>query len=284
MSPQDHPTQSRSGPLRATAGQKKGKVFYGWWIALVTGIGLFLHYGPMIAFTFGVFLKPLSQEFGWSRTDISLAFALANLAASGALPLVGLLVDRWGARKVIVPSLLLFGTGIVSFAFLSAHLWHLYALYLVIGIVAGGTTPVPYAKVISCWFDKQRGLALGLAGAGTSVGAFIMPSLAQACIAAVGWRHAYVFLGLLVIVIASPVVGLFLKETPQMLGLWPDGETGAPTGAAIRHGPEPGMSGREAWHTGTFWFMTSAFFLVSVSLHGCILHLVPLLTDRGVSV
>jgi MFS family permease len=266
----------------ATKEQKSGKIFHGWWVVLVAGIGLSLSYGPIIVGTFGVFLKPLSQEFGWSRTGISLAFSLGNLMFSGALPLIGRLVDRLGARKVILPSVLIFGLGVMSFYFLSASLWHFYALYLLLGVVNSGPLPA-YSKVISRWFDQKRGLALGLAMAGMGVGGFIIPPLAQALITTVGWRQAYVFLGLLVIGITMPVVGLFLKETPQRMGLWPDGAVVAPAGVAKRNGQEPGLSGREAWHTGAFWLMVGAFFLQSVGFHGYYIHLVPLLTDRGVS-
>src|SRR5262245_40927930 len=214
-----------------TSEQKSDKVFHGWWVVLVAGVGLSLNYGPIIVATFGVFLKPLGQEFGWSRTGISLAFSLGNLMFSGALPLIGRLVDRLGARKVILPSVLIFGLGVMSFYFLSASLWHFYALYLLLGGVSSGTAPA-YSKVIPHWFDQKRGLALGLAMAGISVGGFILPPLAQTLITTVGWRQAYVFLGLLAIGITMPVVGLFLKETPQRMGLWPDGAMVAPAGVA----------------------------------------------------
>ena len=235
----------------ATKEQKSSKIFYGWWVVLVAGVGLSLSYGPIIVITFGVFLKPLSQEFGWSRAGISLAFSLANLVYSGALPLIGRLVDRLGARKVILPSVLLFGLGVMSFYFLSASLWHFYALYMLMGAVSSGLLPA-YSKVISRWFDQKRGLALGLAMAGIGVGGFLTPPLAQALITTVGWRQAYVVLGLLVIGITMPVVGLFLKETPQRMGLWPDGAMVVPAAVAKRDGQEPGLSGREAWHTGAF--------------------------------
>ncbi len=265
------------------AGQKGGKVFYGWWVVLAAGIGLSVHSGPIIASTFGVFLKPLSQEFGWSRTQISLAFSLLTLVGGGAVVVVGRLVDRFGARKVLLPSALLFGLAFMSLYFLTAYLWHFYALYLVLGIIGSGTTPVAYSKVISHWFDKKRGLALALAMVGISLGAFIMPPLAQALITAVGWRQAYVVLGLLTVTGTLPVVGLLLKESPQLMGLAPDGGPATDAGLAAQHGQEQGLSGAEAWHTASFWLMAWAFFLVSVSFHGCIIHLVPLLTDRGVS-
>jgi MFS family permease len=144
-----------------TARQKSGKVFYGWWVVLTAGVGLALHFGPIIVPTFGVFLKPLSQEFGWSRTQISLAFSLSTLGVTLTVPFIGRLVDRFGAHKVIVPAVLFLGLSVLSLFFLSAHLWHFYAVYLLMGVVGSGTTPVPYAKVISRWFDRKARLGLG---------------------------------------------------------------------------------------------------------------------------
>jgi sugar phosphate permease len=265
------------------AGQPGDKIFYGWWIVLVSGVGLALHYGPIIVGTFGVFLKPLSQEFGWSRAQISLAFSLSALGITVAVPFVGRLVDRFGARRVIVPAVLLFGLSVLSLSFLSAQLWQFYAIYLVMGVVGSGTTPVPYSKVISRWFDRRRGLALGLSVAAVAVSGSLMPSLAQALIGWGGWRQAYMLLSLVAMGVALPVVGLLLKEAPQVMGLAPDGEAVDQAKASVRRVLEEGLSFREAWQTGTFWLMASAFFLMSISFHGCVIHLVPLLTDRGLS-
>jgi len=199
-----------------TTSQTSGKIFYGWWIVLVAAVGLSMGYGPIVTFTFGVFFKPLSQEFGWNRAQVSLAFSLSLLIMSFFFPFIGRLVDRFGARRVIVPSVWLFGFGLISFSLLSARLWHLYAIYLVLGVVGGGTAPVPYSNVISHWFDQRRGLALGLAMVGLGLSTFIMPSLAQTLIVTGGWRRAYMTIGLMVMAVAIPVVALFLKETPQL--------------------------------------------------------------------
>ncbi len=283
MSPQDHLQQPMSGPPRATVGQKGSNIFYGWWVVLASGVGLAMHFGPIIVPTFGVFLKPLSQEFGWSRTQISLAFSLATLGVTVVVPFIGRLVDRFGARTVILPAVLFFGLSVLSRSFLSAHLWHFYVIYLFMGVVGSGTTPVPYAKAISRWFDRKRGLALGLAVAALAASGSIMPSLAQALIAAVGWRQAYVLLGLMAMGVAIPAVGLLLKETPQMMGLEPDGETVGQAETFKPRSPERGLSFHETRHTGTFWLMVGAVFLMSARFHGYIIHLVPLLTDRGLS-
>jgi MFS family permease len=180
-------------------------------------------------------------------------------------------------------STLLFGLGVLSLYFLSAHLWHFYTLFLFLGVVGSGTAAVPYSKVISQWFDRKRGLALGLALVGSSIGIAVTPSLAHALISSVGWRSAYVILGLLTMGITLPVVGLFLTERPQLMGLWPDGEASATATAAKKLEPEPGLSCHEARHTVTFWVLVSAAFLVSASFVGCLTQLAPLLTDRGVS-
>ncbi|MGE0826351.1 MAG: MFS transporter [Candidatus Binatia bacterium] len=258
-----------------------GPFLYGWWIVFIAAIGLFMGYGPIVTFTFGVFLKLLNQEFGWSRGEISQAFSLSLLVMSFAFPVVGRCVDRFGARRVILPAILLFSLSLMSLSLLSANLWHLYAIYIVLGLVGGGTAPIPYSNVLSHWFDRRRGLALGVAMVGLGLGTFVMPSLAQILITSYGWRSAYVLIGLMVMVVTIPVVGLFLKETPGMVGLEPDGKW--PVSGRKDIGAQPGLTATEAWQTRTFWILVSAFFLMSASAHGCLIHLVSLLTDRGIS-
>lgn len=262
--------------------ETSGSFLYGWWIVFVAAIGLFMGYGPVVTFTFGVFLRMLNQEFGWSRGDISQAFSISLLVMSFALPVVGRLVDRFGARKVIIPSILLFGLGLMSLSLLSGNIWQFYAVYILLGLAGGGTAPVPYSNVLSHWFDKRRGLALGLAMVGLGLGAFVMPSLAQILVVSQGWRQAYVVFGLMVMVVTIPVVGLFLKETPEMVGLRSDGATGNVIDATTSE-QKVGFSAQEARRTQTFWILVSAFFLMSASVHGCLIHLVSLLTDRGIS-
>jgi len=263
--------------------QKNGKIFYGWYILLAAAVGLFMGYVPMIGYTFSVFFNPLSKEFHWSRAEISLAFSLSLLSLSVVLPIAGRLVDRFGARRVILPAAVLFGTALASFYFLTDSLWHFYAIYLFLGIVGGGTAPVPYYNVVSHWFDKRRGLALGLAMGGAGIGTFFMPFFSFALITKVGWRAAYALIGLVIVAVTLPVVGLFLKDNPLTMGLLPDGEMDSPSESKKEGRDSHGLSSREALRTRTFWLMCSAFLLVSMSLNGCLIHLVPMLSDRGVS-
>jgi MFS family permease len=262
---------------------KSRKIFYGWWVVLAASIGLGLSSGSIILSTFTVFFKPISQEFNWNRSEVSLGFSLYILMFGLSAPITGRLIDRVRARKVIVPAVLVYGLGLIGFYFLSGPLWQFYALYLLMGLMASGAGSVAYLSVISHWFDKKRGLALGLVMAGYGTGASFIPSVAQRLISTTGWRETYVLLGILAIVGTIPVVAVVLKETPQELGLLPDGEQ-APEGEVRQlHGQKLGISFREALTAGAFWKMGFSLFLVSACVQGTLIHLVPMLTDRGLS-
>jgi sugar phosphate permease len=265
------------------SGGPEDQIFYGWWIVVVSAIGLFMGYGAIISFTFGVFSNPVAQEFRWTRTEISLAYSLSLIVYCLATPMLGRLIDRLGARRIILPSALMFGLCLISFQTVAGSLWHFYAIYIVMGLVGGGNSLVPYAGVISHWFDKRRGLALGLAAIGVGTSTFVMPSLAHALITAAGWRGAYTSLGLLVILVTIPVVGFFLVDKPQLMGLLPDGEAVSSDQIETNRGHAQGMTSSEALRTGTFWLLFISFLLIGISIVGCLIHLVPMLTDRGVS-
>jgi MFS family permease len=261
---------------------ERPRFFYGWWIVVVSAIGLGLGYAPIIVYSFGVFIKPLTQELHSNRASISLAFTLANLLQSVSSPLAGRLADRFGARRVILLSTVILALLLVSSHLLSAKLWDFYVFYGLLGFVGSGPAPIPYVKVISRWFDRRRGLALGLTMFGIGSGAILMPALTQRLIAMLGWRSTYMVIGLLVLVVSVPAVAFFLKESPEEMGLLPDGAIAARQ-AAEKQNIAEGMAWRDTRHSKAFWLMVGAIFLVGASVHGCVLHLVPLLSDRGVS-
>lgn len=262
---------------------KRPRIFFGWWIVAVAATGLAFGYGPVIVYTFSVFFKPVSEEFQWTRAETSLAFSLSLTLMIVAMPVIGRLVDRYGARRVILPAAAVLGVSLISFSIPSLGQWHFYGVYLILGLIGAGTTPVPYNSVLSHWFDKKRGLALGLATIGIGVSTVIMPSLAHALITRFGWRGAYALLGVFVIVVTIPVVGFFLKETPQMMGLSVDAAEGSAEIVRESDAERPGISAKDARRSSTFWIMCVSFFLISVSINGCLIHLIPILTDRGIS-
>jgi MFS family permease len=255
-------------------------------VVATAALGLCLGAAPIIVYSFAVFFKPLSQEYHARRAAISFAFTLQNVAAALFAPLTGRLIDRFGARKVILPGTAIFGLLLVSSKLLGSKVWYLYVFFAVVGIVQGCTSPVGYSAVVSHWFNRRRGLGLGLMMLGIGVGAIVAPSVAQRLIAMFGWRAAYAIWGCVALLIALPMAAAFLRNDPKDKGLLPDGDLEPSERAG--HPTEPrtsaeGLSWHQIWHGSTFWLLVSSFFLAGASVHACVLHLAALLTDRGVS-
>jgi MFS family permease len=260
----------------------RSKLFYGWWMVLTAALALCLGAGPITVFSFGVFFTPLTQAFHAGRAGVSFAFTLHNLTSSISAPFVGRLMDRFGARRVILPLTASFGLILLSGRALAGSIFYFYLFYGALGVVSPGTAPVAYGLVISRWFNRRRGLALGLAMLGVGIGAIIIPPVAQRLIAAFGWRTAYALLGCAVLLIPLPVVGAFLREDPAQHGLTPDGDE-QPLERSPGEERDDGLSWHEIWHAPSFWLMLVIFFLVGASVHACAIHMPALLADRGMS-
>ena len=188
-----------------------------WLVVAVSSVGLFLHFGSLLVNAFGVVLTTLCDQFQWSRGQVSIAFTLATLTAMLAMPLTGWLTDRFGSRRPILVCMAVFGALYASLCALTPHLWHLYAVFLLLGLVGPGTSAVPHASLISRWFTERRGLALGLAMCGTAFGGVIWPRATQGLLDQFGWRNAYAISGGAVLLVAVPLLFLLLKE-PSTIG------------------------------------------------------------------
>ena len=241
----------------------------GWLVVLAAYCGAMVGFGSLLVFSFSIFLKPLSGAFGWSRESVSAAFGLAALSIAVCSPPLGHLLDRYGPRRVILPCMAIFGVAFASVGLLTPHLLHLYAIFVLMGVVGNGTTQMGYSRAVSTWFDKRRGLALALMLAGLGTGSIIFPPLAQALIAAYGWRVAYFVLGVVVLLLGIPLTALFVRERPH--------ET------VRAQTTLPGATVSEGLRSPAFWILIATLFLSSVSMNGSITHLSALLTDRGVT-
>jgi predicted MFS family arabinose efflux permease len=241
-----------------------------WWIVVGSVLGLTVGNGPMMQFTFGVFLKPVTEDLGTDRATLSVAL-LIGLALTGvATPIFGSLVDRFGVRRAALPVIVLFALVLAGLGQFATSPLAFIAIYAVMGVFAAGQTPLPYAKSLAAAFDRSRGLALGIAMAGVGIGTIVIPQIAQALIVNVGWRMAYVGLGAILLVVALPCMTFLVrdpKSEPDISGSLP-GE---------------GWLGRRALRTPTFWIMAFAFFALAFTCAGVIAHIAIILTDRGVS-
>ena len=228
-------------------------------------------------------MKPLSAEFGWERGDISLAITLTALSLSFAMPVAGRLVDRFGPKRVLYPSILLLGSLVASLYFLTDSILHLYLNFICIGIAGSGTGGVAYAKVVTNWFSRRRGLALGMTMAGVGLGNAIVAPYAQFLIELTGWRLAYVGLAATMVAITLPLVWLLLKESPEEMGLRADGVDQPAQQADSENQQVYGLAAADARKTHTFWIMLVAFVGIGLGVNGLGIHLVPMLTDWGMA-
>jgi MFS family permease len=258
------------------------RLFYGWWMVVVTAVCLLFSEPTVTVYSFSVFLKAVSQDFHVGRGAVSFAFTIHNLCAAAISPFVGRLIDRFGIRRVVLPSALLAGLVIISAKRIGSSLSQYYLFYLALGCIGLGAGVVPYSAVISRWFDRHRGLALGLMSFGSGTAAMLYPPVAQRLIALYGWRSAYAIFGTAILVIPFVVLWLFLKEDPRQMGLFSDGIVPSHPQATTDR-KLSGLVWSQIWTTCTFWLLVCAFFLAGASVHACVLHLAAMLSDRGAS-
>jgi len=258
------------------------KLFYGWWVALACGIGLGCGIATVLLYTFGIFVGPLQAEFGWTQTNIFTALFLATLTITFIAPFFGILVDRLGARRVILVGLVLEAILIASFYFQNDNLLTFYLRYIGIAIFGLGTTHIAFTRIIALWFDESRGLALGITLAGVGIGGFAWPILSQWAIDMFGWRTAYLVVAATIVGVGCTVILAIVRDTPQAMGLLPDGKIHVGEGAPKQVVP-PGMTLKMALSSGRFWVMLVAFLLIGFAVTSLQVHLVPLLISRGVT-
>jgi predicted MFS family arabinose efflux permease len=245
-----------------------------WWVVVGAVAGLFVCNGPVLGFTFGVFLKPIMADTGWQRSSVSFALSAGGILSALAVPVLGRLMDRWSIRRVALPGIAIYAALTALLGLSPPVFWVFTLMFAAAEAASAIQTPLGYAKAISAWFDARRGLALGIAMAGVGLGGFVIPQLANLLIARLGWRGAYVSLALLTLAVAFPVVALWIREPRPG-----EGERRSPVAGAEL----AGLTAREAAGLPRFWILAAAFFLVAVAINGSVAHVVPLLTDRGLS-
>jgi MFS family permease len=228
---------------------------------------------PMVYTVFGLFLLPISVEFHWPRSSVSLVLLIVAVAGAIGFPVVGRLIDRYGARAVILPGIVAFAAAVSGISLIGASRLHLYLAYALVGIAGTIPSSVTFTKVIAGWFDRHRGLSLGIVGGlGNGIGSALSPLCTHALIAQHGWRVAYQGLGVAIIAIGLPTLSLLLRDPAS-----------AARAVPADAGGTDGMTLAQARGTVTFWIILAAIALGAGCMTAVFAHVVPMLIDRGVT-
>ncbi|MEE8307000.1 MAG: MFS transporter, partial [Gammaproteobacteria bacterium] len=173
---------------------------------------------PMVYTVFSLFLIPIATEFGWPRSAVSIVLLFIAIAGALSYPVIGRLIDRFGARQIILAGNLLFAASVAAVAFTPANRWIFYSVFFVLGVTAAIPSPAMFTKVIAGWFDRSRGFALGfVGGVGNGVGAAISPVFATFLLNGFGWRGAHLGIAAAIVIIGFPILFWLLKDPPDAL-------------------------------------------------------------------
>ncbi len=245
--------------------------FHGWTQIIASTVGVAVCVIPITILSLGVFMVPLGDAYGFGRGDISLALTILSFAMAAALPVAGRLIDAYGVKIPMIASYLIYGGGVaaIPFAIENFGLPGFYALALLLGVAGAPSSTVAFVKVLSGWFDKSRGLAMGFAMSGIALGGAIAPFYAATLIEAFDWQTGFYGLALLPLVVGL-ITSFVLQEPPHL----------APT--ADRSGIT-GMTQAEALKTKVFWMLLFLFLVAATAIHGIQIHLAPLLQDNGLT-
>lgn len=243
-----------------------------WTMLMPCTLGIMLCSVPN--YSLGVMIRPLEEEYGWSRAEISSGpFIIALIALIGA-PLIGMVMDRYGARRIALPGVLLFCATLALCSMATSSIWTWWLLWVVVGIAAMTVIPSMWTFAINSFFDKNRGKALAIALSGTGIGAFSMPPLTNWLIDVYGWRGAYVALGLILALICFPLTLFFFRSAADVLRKAKS--NAAPVILS-------GMTAREGFRTLRFYLLALATVIFSTAICGLTANQTPILIAQGLT-
>ena len=245
--------------------------YRGWWIVAVAAVAMSTGPGQFAFGAFGLFIKPLGEEFGWDRAQLSLAATYFTIALAFSIPTIGQLADRFGSRKVVLPSTLVFAALLALPALLVDTLWELFLIYILMGCLGAGANALPYLRTIATWFDTRRGLAIGIAMGGSGAGFAYVPPLVQYVIDTHGWRAGYLCLSIFIVIVTIPLVYFFLRDAP------------ARQGRADERVVKSSLKLLPLLKLRLLWQLFLIFCLLSFALYGVLAHLAPMMSDRGMT-
>ncbi|MFO1455155.1 MAG: MFS transporter [Steroidobacteraceae bacterium] len=243
----------------------------GWKMIVAAMIGVACGCSPVPYTSIAQLLGPVHEDTGWSIGQVSLAITLFGLATSVMSPWVGAMADRHGVRRVALVSVALFGLAFGALALTPANIWAWWIAWFLAGLVSVGSGPLSWTRGIGLWFNRQRGLALGIALIGTSFTGVLVPQLAGRAIDQFGWRAVFPLLAALPLLVALPVVWLWFRE--------PRPEE-RPVGV-FEAGKLVGLTAAEAMRGRSFWLLMLSILLIALAYGGINVHLQQMLEIAG---
>lgn len=256
------------------------KFFYGWIVVAVAFISLMISLG--IRFTYSIFFIPLTNEFGWDRASTSSIFSLSLLLFAVIGPLLGYLFDRIGARIVFVAGSFTLGLGLIlsSTAHSLPEMIFYYSIVASLGLAA--LSLGMHGVVLSRWFIRKRGLAIGIAFSGTGIGTMIFSPLVEQMIVKYGWRQTYVILGIIVLVLLVPLNAVLARAHPHEKNLLPDNESLLLKSHALQ-AVKPLHNARTVLKDSRLWLLLGVTLLAMISARMILVHAVAHIVDVGFS-
>jgi MFS family permease len=245
----------------------RGEFARGWTVLLAATVGVGLGITGLPFYSFGQFVRPLTQEFGWNRGEISGGILCLMIGTVVTSPFVGRAVDKFGFRTVALISQIGLALGFLGISLVGQSVAGFYVAWLALSFLGSGTSPIVWTRAVAGRFERSRGFALGIMLCGTGLVAILAPLVISQIVAGFGWRTAYRVLAATLIVVGLPITYTLLRGSAEKT-----------TAVVATH---VGASLREAARDSAFWRLEAAFFLISIVVGGVIVHLPSMLVDRG---
>ncbi len=232
-------------------------------------------------YSYGVFFKAIAVEFGDSRLGVALGLTITSAVGALAAPLVGRALDRFPLKNVIGVGAVAMALGFLGLSLVRNPLEFYLVLGLFIGFGASSMGNLATSKLVANWFDRRRGMALGIAATGVSLSGVIMPIVSAEMIEAYGWRQAFLVYGCFTLFVVVPIVLRFVVSKPEDINLRPDGALEIPHVDGQPFAPPPRLSMRDVARDRNFWSVVATFGLAFCAMSATLTHMVPRVTDLG---
>ncbi|MFT6890391.1 MAG: putative MFS family arabinose efflux permease [Porticoccaceae bacterium] len=264
------------------AAKEKSGIFYGWYIVFTCFVGMAMGWAAVAVFGFSSFAHLLHLEFGWSFSSLGFGMSLFGWTVVVTSPILGWMLDRYGVRRVLLPSAILFSLVVAAMSMMNSNIIWFYIGTCLMAVLGAGTGAAPYSKALLGWFDKKRGLAFGLGLSGVGVGAFILPKFIDLVSSAYSWREAYLAVAASIVLISGVIIFVFMRDSAKEIGLPRDGLRDDSGEGENDDYQLIGLTTAEAFSSKVFWMMLAAFLLLGITLSGVLVHLKQLLIISGV--